>query len=186
MEKFYLQSQRLRLRPFESQDVEALKILFAQAERIKLYLPGTYRFYNSQQLQLLLEDWNDVQSAFIYCIERLEDGAFLGVLNVDDVSLVAKHFDLGIILADLAFEGKGYAREAVLLLLTYMFEQYGMQRAGVKVISSNESSKKLFLKLGFQSEGCWRSYVFRDGQYMDLLHFSLLKEEFFKQKSSIN
>lgn len=178
MEKMYLQSERLRLRPLEKQDLPKAKEIFAQAERIKLYLPGTYRFYNEEQLRLLLEDWNDTVSSFVYCIERLEDGAFVGLCNIDDFSYVAKHFDLGIVLAAPSFEGKGYAKETLHLILDYMFNQYNMKRAAAKIMSSNLASQKLFRQLGFKEEGCWRSYVYRDGQYLDLLHFSLLKEEF--------
>jgi RimJ/RimL family protein N-acetyltransferase len=72
---------------------------------------------------------------------------------------------------------KGYATEAVLLVLKYYFGELRYQKCTVGVHSNNEASVRLHEKLGFRREGTLRRMVFTGGQYFDVHHYGLTKEE---------
>ncbi len=76
------------------------------------------------------------------------------------------------------YRGKGYAVEAIRLVLRYYFEERRYQKVTVGVYSFNEASIRLHEKLGFQREGCLRRMVYTRGQFFDLIHFGLTAEEF--------
>ncbi|HYU75716.1 MAG TPA: GNAT family N-acetyltransferase [Ktedonobacteraceae bacterium] len=73
---------------------------------------------------------------------------------------------------------KGYASEAILLVLRYYFQELRYQKVTVPVYSFNEPSIKLHEKLGFQQEGRIRRIVFTRGQYYDELMYGMTVEEF--------
>lgn len=73
---------------------------------------------------------------------------------------------------------KGYASEAVLLVLRYYFQEMRYQKVTVRIYSFNEPSIKLHEKLGFQQEGRIRRTVFTRGQYADELVYGMTVEEF--------
>ncbi len=74
--------------------------------------------------------------------------------------------------------GKGYATEAVTLVLRYYFGELRYQKVHVSVQSDNDASIALHRKLGFELEGTQRRMVFQRGHYLDLLLFGLLAEDF--------
>ncbi|MBW7456064.1 GNAT family N-acetyltransferase [Paenibacillus sepulcri] len=73
---------------------------------------------------------------------------------------------------------KGYAAEAVRLLLRYYFEELRYQKATAHVYAFNESSKALQEHLGFQQEGRLRNMLFTKGQHYDELVYGLLRSEY--------
>jgi RimJ/RimL family protein N-acetyltransferase len=72
---------------------------------------------------------------------------------------------------------RGYATEAVLLVLKYYFEELRYQKCLVGVHSNNPASVALHEKLGFVREGTLRRMVYAGGRFHDLHHYGMLKEE---------
>lgn len=73
---------------------------------------------------------------------------------------------------------KGYASEAILLLLRHFFRERRYQKVTPHVYSFNEPSLLLHERLGFQREGQIRRAFFVDGQYIDDMLFGMTAEEF--------
>lgn len=73
---------------------------------------------------------------------------------------------------------KGYAAEAITILLRYYFRELRYQKVNAQVYSFNEPSIHLHQKLGFQREGQLRRMVFTDSAFHDVLIFGLTVEEF--------
>lgn len=74
--------------------------------------------------------------------------------------------------------GKGYAAEAVLLVLRYYFQEKRYQKAEIGVFDFNASSIRLHEKLGFVQEGRQRRHTFTGGAFHDMLLYGMTVEEF--------
>lgn len=72
---------------------------------------------------------------------------------------------------------RGYAVEAVLIVLKYYFEELRYQKCVVTVHSNNPASVGLHGKLGFALEGTLRRAVYTGGRFYDEHLYGLLKEE---------
>lgn len=73
---------------------------------------------------------------------------------------------------------KGYASEAICLVLAYYFRELRYQKVTAHVYAFNEASIRLHEKLGFQLEGQLRRMIFTGGTYHDELIFGMTAEEF--------
>ncbi|WP_031159963.1 GNAT family N-acetyltransferase [Streptomyces durhamensis] len=73
---------------------------------------------------------------------------------------------------------KGYAAEAVVLLLRFMFAERRYHKCLAAVFAHNEASLALFRGLGFTEEGRLREHVFFAGRYHDLVMMGMLADEF--------
>lgn len=73
---------------------------------------------------------------------------------------------------------RGYAREAVQLVLRYFFEELNYQKVTVDVYDFNLASRRFHESLGFTLEGRVRRTVFTGGQHHDEFIYGLLREEF--------
>jgi RimJ/RimL family protein N-acetyltransferase len=79
---------------------------------------------------------------------------------------------------------KGYATEAVLLLLRHLFRERRYQKVTIHVYSFNEPSLRLHERLGFQQEGRLRRMFFVDGAWVDKVIFGMTAEEFEQQHAA--
>ena len=73
---------------------------------------------------------------------------------------------------------KGYASEAILILLRHYFDELRYQKVVATVYSFNEASMRLHERLGFQLEGRLRRMIYSGGQYHDELIYGLTDDEF--------
>lgn len=73
---------------------------------------------------------------------------------------------------------RGYASDAVRILLRYFFEELRYEKATAQVYSFNEASARLHERLGFKLEGRVRHMIFAQGRHHDELIYGLLKSEY--------
>ncbi len=79
---------------------------------------------------------------------------------------------------------KGYASEAIVLVLRYYFEELRYQKANATVYSFNAPSLRLHEKIGFVIEGRLRRMGFTEGKYFDHVLFGMTAEEFVDRYSA--
>lgn len=121
---------------------------------------------------------------FLVCLEDV--GASPGQPDdVDDVTPIGKvsvsdtHYrrpDLGYWIVP-EYQGEGYGRAAVSLLVDYVFDTYDHPAVGAIAYDFNHASRALLESLGFEEEGCVRRDRFIDGAYVDTYHYGLLRED---------
>jgi ribosomal-protein-serine acetyltransferase len=73
--------------------------------------------------------------------------------------------------------GRGLVTRAVSAMLDYAFGTLRLHRVALQAEVSNEKSVAVARRLGFTEEGIRRSASVNQGQYVDMLAFSLLSEE---------
>ncbi len=72
---------------------------------------------------------------------------------------------------------RGYASEAIRLVVKYYFDELRYQKVTVGVHSYNAASIALHERLGFTREGTLRRVVFTRGTHFDLHYYGLTREE---------
>jgi RimJ/RimL family protein N-acetyltransferase len=86
--------------------------------------------------------------------------------------------EFGIMIGDKSYWNQGYGTEAVRLLVQHGFNTLNLNRIYLRVYENNPRAIRAYVKAGFTHEGRQRQADFKDGQYLDLLVMSILKEEF--------
>ena len=89
----------------------------------------------------------------------------------------AHSVELSLLVGDPARWGQGFGKDMLLATLHACFESWGVHRVGIQVEHDNERALALYRKIGFREEGRLRLAAFRDGQFADVLLFSLLDTE---------
>ena len=73
--------------------------------------------------------------------------------------------------------GRGYATEAVQLLVDYLFANKKRHRIQLVIVPENAASRRIAEKCGFVLEGTARGAFFNDGRNQDVLIYSLLRTD---------
>ncbi|GER90017.1 30S ribosomal protein S5 alanine N-acetyltransferase [Dictyobacter vulcani] len=105
------------------------------------------------------------------------EGQVIGRIGSHNCNPRAGHFQYGLVIAK-EHRRKGYASEAILLLLRYFFQELRYQKVSIQIASFNDDSVGLHEHLGFQWEGRIRRAIFTRGHYFDVLYYGLTVEEF--------
>lgn len=113
---------------------------------------------------------------FDFRIERL-DGEMVGAIGTHHCNLRFGTFMYGLAIMR-EHQRKGYASEAIRLLLRYYFQERRYQKVNIEIYSFNEPSIRLHENLGFVQEGRLRRSVYTQGQYFDKLQYGMTCEEF--------
>jgi RimJ/RimL family protein N-acetyltransferase len=112
----------------------------------------------------------------LFAVRRLEDDALVGVVGLDGINWVHGVAGASVGIGP-AFQGRGYGREALALLLRLAYDELNLFRLTVTVFAYNRRAIALYEGLGFQHEGAMRAFVRRDGRRYDLLIMGLLEPE---------
>ncbi len=82
-----------------------------------------------------------------------------------------------IMIGDKSCWGKGYGGEALMEILTYGFNELGLNRIEARINADNTASLRLHQKIGYRREGVLREAIYKNGRYKDVIVMSILKEE---------
>ncbi len=109
------------------------------------------------------------------------DGQVLGTIGIDK-NKCNKYVEMYIMVGEKSAQGKGYAREAMNLLIGYVFKKRSFNRIELNASSPYRRAITLYEKLGFKKEGIKRqagwNKIIKD--YEDIVVMSMLRSEYEK------
>ncbi|MEH2302655.1 MAG: GNAT family protein [Nostoc sp.] len=74
-------------------------------------------------------------------------------------------------------QGKGYATEAVTMLLDYLFIEHNLHRVSANCDQANIASAKLLEQVGIRRKGHFHKSLWFKGDSVDELWFTILRDE---------
>jgi RimJ/RimL family protein N-acetyltransferase len=174
----YWENDRIRLRGLEPEDAKLFHAWNSDSDMARnldfLWPPSSLA---------AVKNWLDdrikkgMENDEIYCVIETRSGDFVGMINSHHCDQRAGTFQYGLAI-HAEQRRKGYASEAVCMLLRYFFEELHYQKVTVMVYSFNEASSHLHERLGFQLEGRLRQMWYANGRYHDQLYYGITQEEF--------
>jgi [ribosomal protein S5]-alanine N-acetyltransferase len=115
--------------------------------------------------------------AYAFFVFRSSDNALLGGCTLSNVRRgVTQCCALGYWVGE-RFARQGYMFDALRALIPFIFRTLGLHRIEAACIPTNEASRKLLEKSGFQQEGLARRYLQINGDWQDHVLFALLAED---------
>ncbi|MFC0628291.1 GNAT family N-acetyltransferase [Kribbella deserti] len=170
-----IRTGRLVVRRFRAEDAEAFSAYRSDPEVARYQ--SWQAPYPIDQARATVEAFTEGDPVkpgwFQYAIDL--DGKLIGDIGVflHDNLMQA---DLGFTLAP-AYQGKGYAAEAVGALLDHLFDGQGLHRVSAECDVRNGASARLLKRLGFRQEGLRPAYTWFKGEWTDDLLFGLLARD---------
>jgi RimJ/RimL family protein N-acetyltransferase len=110
-------------------------------------------------------------------IVTLVDGTLVGGIATHHCDRRVGVFSYGLHI-EAAHRGRGYAKEAICLILRYYFQELRYQKCNVEAMAINVPSRKLHEALGYHLEGRRRRTVFTSGRHSDMIEYGITVEEF--------
>jgi RimJ/RimL family protein N-acetyltransferase len=178
MEQPVIKTDRLFLRAFEQSDAEAVE-RHAGDKRISSKTVSIPYPYDAE----MAKDWiNGHPERFQegkgvdYAVVTQHDLQLVGAIGLS-INQTHKHAELGYWIGE-PYWGKGYATEAAASMLRYGFEERNLNRIFAHYFAHNPASGRVMQKIGMQLEGLLREHIYKDGKFVDLYLYSILRADF--------
>ena len=170
----HMKGNRITIRNFTPADAEELTNYYIRnKEHLREFEPSRDNsFYEVEvQRKILIESYKQLMIGTgmdlgIYLKDKL-----IGKIKVSNiVHGVFKSAFIGYSI-DKEHEGKGYMKEAVLLVEKYCKQYLDLHRLEASVLVDNIKSKRVLLKSGFEEIGINKEYLYINGKWRDHITF---------------
>lgn len=174
-----LENERVLLRPIEESDFEHL-LPFSLNEP-DLWFYGLVTAAGEENLKTYLANAvknREEKKEYPFIVFDKQANAYAGSTRFYDIQQAWKTTQLGYTWYGKAFQQTGLNRHCKLLLFSFCFEQWGLQRVELRADNNNEKSKAAMKAIGCIQEGILRNHMpTAQGTRRDSIIFSMLKSE---------
>jgi UDP-4-amino-4,6-dideoxy-N-acetyl-beta-L-altrosamine N-acetyltransferase len=166
----------VNLRLVEKSDIEMIR-KWRNSPEVNQY------FSNKDQIsQYQQEQWFDKISKdntyFCFVVEFENEPA--GIAEIKNIDLRNRIAEFGIYVAPQKLRNSLIPVETGYLILSYCFDYLNLRKIVGQILSTNPRSVRYSEGLGFVHEATFKNHVYHNGQYVDLLWFSLYEDNFSK------
>lgn len=179
MSNITLRSDRIKLRLISSSDLESIHILHSLPETDEFNTLGIPN--NIEETKLVIEPWiadTEIEEIknYTFAIERNEDKEFRGLFGLN---MGSKKYSRGEIWYKIHSDywRKGFATEAVNLILDFGFETLKLHRIQAGCAVGNIGSIKVLEKVGMTQEGRGRKILPLKNGWSDNFEYSILETD---------
>ena len=174
-------TKRLRLRPFQTTDAEAVhRLAGSQDVAAGTFLPHPMDRQAAQDwVTERLKD-QAAGTGVTFAITLLENGELIGSIGME-LMLVHEQGRLTYWLGR-DYWNQGYGTEAVMALVEYGFNSLKLHRIYAPHFHTNPASGRVLQKVGMTHEGRLREHYLRFGQRVDVELYGMIRNEFLRLK----
>ncbi|NLT23673.1 MAG: GNAT family N-acetyltransferase [Syntrophorhabdus sp.] len=178
----YLQGRRLYLREVRVSDINEEYYHWMNDPGVTRYLESRFFPNDTESLkEYVVQRQKDRNSVFLAIILK-EEEKHIGNVKLGPIDWIHKLGDIGVLIGDKSSWGRGYATEAIGLVVKLAFQGLNLHKVTAGYYVDNKGSEKAFKNNGFVLEGVRRKHRFCEGSYTDTVLLGLLREEFEKKE----
>ncbi len=168
-----IKTEHYLLRPFRKDDATLWQKWDTDPE-VQAHMPEPKNEQISLEAQYTyLEECEADPHGYYWSIETKAEGVTIGTVALTDINTHHAIGELGIVLGDKNFWGKGVATEVLTALTTYVFSDLGLERINAEVEAQNIPMQKVLHKVGFEHDGTFKSARVKNGKRIDIYHFGI-------------
>jgi RimJ/RimL family protein N-acetyltransferase len=174
-----LKGKLVNLRVIERKDLDEI-MKWVNDQEVTKYLTAFLYPISRVEEEKFLEramSRNDTEKNLVI---ETKEGVYIGQISLHKIDWKNNNAELGIIIGNKEYWGKGYGTEAIKILLHHAFNQMNLYKIYLRVFELNKRGIHCYEKCGFKEEGRLRQNYFYNGKYYDVILMGILKDEFEK------
>jgi len=171
----FIKGERVDLRTVEKDDIQFLKRNINDP-KIRKHL-GQCKPYNRKKEEEFVENIaNGKEKQVHLLITDSKDEEKIGMISLFKINKNSGNAEIGLWITP-EHQEEGFGTEATRLILEYGFNELRMHRLFARVFENNPESIRVWEKLNFKKEGVMREASYKDGKYVNVLIYGILKKE---------
>lgn len=163
-----IKGEKIYLRPIIKEDITFLNT-WKNDEEVYKYLGGGFLPTSiDQQIKWLdsLIDTSGNNKRFIICEQRDKP---VGMAGLYGINWIHRTSEIGIYVGDKNATGKGYGKEACILMENFARDYLNLRKIKLNVVGENNAALKMWESLGYKKIGEYIDERFIEGEYKNLV-----------------
>lgn len=187
MKTIMYETDRLYVRPLTEEDVRTnheYQAAFYNQTVTRFNSHGLFPYTRSQMVEFIqrVNSGTEIIWAVITKTDPnserfLDDEKHIGNISLQRIDWINRSAELACLFWDKEYWGKGYGTESCKLLFKHGFEKLNLNRIWTGTAETNTGMRHIAEKLGMRQEGIFRNTVYLEGQYVNVVEYGILKEE---------
>jgi RimJ/RimL family protein N-acetyltransferase len=177
-----LRGKRIYLKELRPSDVNAAYCRWMNDPGVNQYLESRFQPATEKSIKRFVQGVLDDPNSCLFGIRLRENDEHIGNIKIGPITLRHYLAEVGILIGEKRLWGKGYASEALNLLIEFAFNGLKLHKLSAGCYSVHESSFSLFTKSGFEVDGVRKQHWFSQGKYVDGILFGLINPMHRKQE----
>ena len=178
MNNIFLEGEKVHLRPLEARDLTARYLSWLNDAEVSRGNGHAVFPQTAKDLEDYYKSVKRSRSSVVLAVVDKRKRLHIGNVSLQRIHWVHRNAEFAILIGDKRYWKGGFGTEAMRLLLAYGFERLNLHRVHCGTFEGNEGMKRLALTLGMRKEGRRREAVFKEGRYLDVLEYGILRREF--------
>lgn len=182
-----LLTDRLILRPFALTDARRVQLLAGDPKvaATTATIPHPYEDGMAEEWIGRQEGLFKAGTTIAFAIVLKQSQELIGCIDLMGISSKHQKAEIGYWVG-VDFWNKGFCSEAMKAVVSYGFETLQLNKITCRHMSINPASGRVMQKAGMQHEGTLRQEMFKDGRFVDIEVYGLLKADFLRSPREIS
>ncbi len=174
----FLVGRRIYFRPLTKSDINERYLSWLNDSEVTKYIEAGHFPTTKDDLDEFYKIISKSKTDIIFAIIYKNKDLHIGNIELGRINWIHRFADIGIMIGDKNYWGKGYGQEACQLLLDYAFNKLNLHKIIVGVYSTHKSAIRTYQKVGFEIEGRITKFLNLDGKYVDKIILGISKRKF--------
>ncbi len=170
----------MKLRQLKIKDVDRM-LTWMHSKESKDIFAKDFNKYTKEDVTNFVKIKNTKNNINYACVN--DDDEYLGTVSLKNIDYDNKNAEYAISFMKEA-QGTGAALFATKEILKQAFEELNLEKVYLDVLETNKRAISFYKKVGFIHEGTFRKHFIKNNEYINLLYFSILREEYYKKRFS--
>lgn len=173
----FLEADRVYLRPLRETDAEGPYVGWLNDEAACQGNSHHVYPFSRKQATDYIRQADSRGRDLVLAIVLKDSDRHIGNIALQRIEWIHRSAQFAILLGDRSQWGKGYGLEAGRLIVQHGFAALNLNRIECGTFESNAGMHKLALALGMKQEGVRRQAAYKNGRYLDVLQYGVLRQD---------
>lgn len=179
MHNIFLQGESIYLRPLEEEDLTMEYVSWLNDTAVCEFNSHAVFPYTKEKMDAYYDYLQKTQSTnIVLAIIDKNNLTHIGNISLQNIDWINRSAEYAILLGNKSYWGIGVASEASILICDYGFTRLNLHRIYCGTSSKNIGMQKLANKMHMSQEGIRKQAIFKNGEYIDIVEYGVLKNDF--------
>ena len=172
-----LKGKKILLSPVSKNDIALFHSWISDLEVTKTTLSSAKIFTLEDERDWFADIGRSADDKVLAIVVK-NNAKVIGTIGLHKIDSTDRRASLGIMIGDKRYWGKGYGKEAVVLMLDFAFTALNLHSVHLGVFAFNHRAVRAYKTVGFKEYGRQREAHFWGGVYYDIIQMDILESEF--------
>lgn len=168
-----LESDIFYLRKISIDDCNENYLKWMNDPEINKYLESRFTTHTIDSLKDFVNSMNNSENNVLFAIVDKESDTHIGNIKLGNIHPIHKYADIGLLIGDKNYWGRGIATNAIKLVSEFAFDELNLRKVFAGVYENNIGSIKAFEKCGFKKAYVKKDNYYFEGKFIDAFVFEL-------------